>query len=75
MIDKRVIEQVLAEQFEELKKLEKEPLVSRPEEDRIQLDSTMTGWSTSWTTFTSTTMHRNETWPNCYPETCWPKDS
>ena len=40
MIDKRVIEQVLAEQFEELKKLEKEPLVSRPEEDRIQLDST-----------------------------------
>ena len=41
MIDKRVIEQVLSEQFEELKKLDKEPLVSRPEEDCIQLDSTM----------------------------------
>jgi hypothetical protein len=41
MIDKRVMEQVLAEQFEELKKLEKESLVSRPEEDRIQLDSTL----------------------------------
>ena len=41
MIDKRVIEQVLSEQFEELKKLEKEPLVSRPEEDRIELESTM----------------------------------
>ena len=41
MIDKRVIEQVISEQFEELKKLEREPLVSRPEEDRIELESTM----------------------------------
>ena len=41
MIPERIIEQVLSEQFEELKKLEKEPLVSRPEEERIDLESTM----------------------------------
>ncbi len=41
MIDKRIIEQVLAEQYEELKKLAKVPLVSRPEEELVDLNSTM----------------------------------
>lgn len=41
MVDKRIIEQVLSEQFEELKNLDKVSLVSRPEEERIDLESTM----------------------------------
>ncbi len=41
MIDKRVIEQVLAEQYQELQELKEIRLCKRKEEDLVEIDSTM----------------------------------
>ena len=41
MVDKRIIEQVLAEQYEELVALHNVELCSRKEEEQVDLDSNM----------------------------------